>query len=236
MTAYIPPNEPPARGPIFWSPRHDEQPCPSDTLLQQDHGLGPGRYSRHGVGEIIYRQGQPSSTIHTVCSGLVKLTCELPDGSHRVVRLLHPDCAFGLEALLGQGYMHQATSVGRTEICQVSAQAIRTMAIEHAERQQALMEQWRQALIEADFVIARLSTGPARERVARLILHLCRASHGNACQAPSREDMASLMGLTPETVSRTTATLKRDHVIAECRGVFTCDMPRLSLACGGAGG
>jgi len=66
-------------------------------------------------------------------------------------------------------------------------------------------------------------------RVARLLLHMSQSTkHDGVCQAPPRDNMASLLGLTAETVNRTTAAFKREGMITEEFGVVTCDAQRLT--------
>ena len=62
--------------------------------------------------------------------------------------------------------------------------------------------------------LAKLNTGPARQRVIRLIDFLTNKSESTPEFAlPSRNDMSSLLGLTRETVSRVVSDLKREGVI-----------------------
>lgn len=181
----------------------------------------------YNPGDIIYREGQYGHYLQAPCRGLIKLDQKLPDGTTRTLRLLQSGCVFGLELLSGERFQHSAISVTRSRVCRVPAHLISELAVSQPHIHQALMTQWQASLDEADFVIAQLSTGPARQRVARLLLHLANAQGTDVCQAPPRDDMASLMGLTPETISRTIAAFKRAGLISERGGAFTCDMARL---------
>lgn len=182
----------------------------------------------YSQGDAIYRQDQPGHYIHAVCKGLVRLEQKLPDGGTRVVRLLQAGSVFGLELLACQDNMHSAISVGRTRVCRVPVPSLQRLAKQDPALHQSLMQEWNEALREADFVISHLSTGSARQRVARLLLHMTQSAHRDGvCQAPPRDNMASLLGLTSETVSRTTAAFKREGMVNEECGVFTCDTQRL---------
>lgn len=183
----------------------------------------------YSTGDAIYRQGQKGLHIHAVCKGLVRLEQKLPDGGTRVVRLLQAGSVFGLELLSNQDFMHTAISVGKSRVCRTPAPSLLQLAEHDPALHQSLMQEWSDALQEADFVISHLSTGSARQRVARLLLHMSQsARHHGVCQAPPRDNMASLLGLTPETISRTTASFKRDGMVTEACGVFTCDAQRLT--------
>ena len=71
------------------------------------------------------------------------------------------------------------------------------------------MSRWQRALSEADAWLTELSTGSARQRVARLLLRLVRDRESSECDLFSREDMGAMLGITTETTSRTIAEFKR---------------------------
>lgn len=199
-------------------------------LLEGAEGSGMPRATvemmDYRAGDAIYRQEQPGHFVHAVCKGLVRLEQKLPDGGTRVVRLLKAGSIFGLELLSCKTNMHSAFSVGRSRVFRTPASSLQKFAEQDPILCQRLMQEWRDALQEADFVISHLSTGSARQRVARLLLHMSQSD--GVCQAPPRDNMASLLGLTPETVSRTTAAFKREGMLTEECGVFTCDAQRLT--------
>jgi len=201
-------------------------------LLEPSSKLGSPRAIEvmdYSSGEAIQRHGQPGQHLHAVCKGLVRLEQRLPDGTVRVVRLLQAGSVFGLELLASQNNLHSAISVGKSRVCRTPVPSLQRLAEQDPALHQSLMQEWTEALQEADFVISHLSTGSARQRVARLLLHMSQSTkHDGVCQAPPRDNMASLLGLTAETVSRTTAAFKREGMITEECGVFTCDAQRLT--------
>lgn len=197
--------------------------------LSGDRDGGHGDQVEFGPGDVIYREGQHGRHLLAPCRGMIKLEKTLPDGASRTVRLLQPGHVIGLELLVGKPLQHSAISVGRTRVCRMPVLLASELVMARPEVHHSLMLQWHASQEEADFVIAQLSTGPARQRVARLLLHLAKAHGSDVCQAPPRDDMASLLGLTVETVSRTTAALKREGLLSEQGGVFICDLARLAL-------
>lgn len=171
-------------------------------------------------GEVICRKGMRGKAVYSVCKGALKLEVSTPDGHTRVVRVLQAGAVFGLEVLSDIHYHHTATCLGRVQLCEIPADAVNEVTLHDADLHMALMQLWQANADEADTVIAELCTGPARVRLARLLLHLAREHVTHTCQSMSREDMASLLDLTPETVSRTMAAFKRS-------GVLACELPGL---------
>jgi CRP-like cAMP-binding protein len=90
------------------------------------------------------------------------------------------------------------------------------------------MARWQRALSEADAWLTELSTGSARQRVARLLLRLVRDRETSECQLFSREDMGAMLGVTTETASRTIAEFKRQSLLVETApNLFLLDIPNL---------
>ncbi len=169
----------------------------------------------YAPGAEIYAAGDKAETLFTIRSGLVKLTRFLPDGSQRIVRLLRRTDIMGLEAMLGGDYEHNATALQPTELCRLPADAVRRLSQRNSALYHELMARWHRALSDADRWIAEFSTGPARDRVGRLLLWLAERDDPGRCQLFSREDLGAVLGLTTETSSRTMAEMKRQGIISE---------------------
>jgi CRP/FNR family transcriptional regulator, anaerobic regulatory protein len=180
------------------------------------------------TGGAIYRQGQLGHQLFGVCKGVIRLEQAQASGRSKVVRMLPAGSLFGLELLSESAYLHTALSVGKSRVVAIEAPTLALRASQDASVQAQVLQEWASVLKEADFVISHLLSGTARQRVARLLLHLLPPGllHGD-CQAPPRDQMASLLDLTPETVSRTTASFKREGLISESGGVFTVDQAAL---------
>jgi len=184
-------------------------------------------------GDVIYRRNESGQSVYSICKGAVKLERTLPDGRSRVVRVLQAGALLGLELLADRVHHHTAVCVGRTQLCEVPVAVLERCALAEPGVHAALMQQWQVICDECDVVITEFLTGPARVRLARLVLHLARAHPTHTCQSMSREDMASLLDLTPETVSRTMATFKREGLVAEHAGVLACQLAGLEAISAG---
>ncbi len=180
------------------------------------------------AGALLYRSGDEGRYLYTIRRGLVKLVQYLPDGSQRIVRLLKGTDVAGLEALLDQRYQHDAVLLQTTEVCRLPVDVIRCMDRENPTLHRELMSRWQRALTEADAWLTELSTGSARQRVARLLLRLVHDRENSQCELFSREDMGAMLGLTTETASRTIADFKRRGLLAKTApNQYRCNIPEL---------
>ncbi|MGD2118054.1 MAG: Crp/Fnr family transcriptional regulator [Chromatiales bacterium] len=166
-------------------------------------------------GAVLYRMGEVGDTMYTIRSGAVKLVQYLPDGSQRIVRLLRTTDITGLEALLHQPYQHDAIALQPTEICKLPVPVIKHLSAENPKLHHELLHRWHKALTEADAWLTHLSTGSAKQRIARLLLHMFGKNYDLSCQLFSREDIGSMLAITTETSSRVIAEFKRKGMLIE---------------------
>jgi len=179
-------------------------------------------------GATLYHTGDPGDYMYTVRSGVLKLLQYLPDGSQRIVRLVRTTDVLGLEVLVSESYQHDAISLQPTELCRFPTKVVRRLSRENPKLHQELMNRWQRALSEADAWLTELSTGSAKQRIARLLLRLVRDTQASECRLFSREDMGAMLGITTETTSRTIAEFKRKSLLIETQpNHFLLDIPNL---------
>ncbi len=184
-------------------------------------------------GSSLYRAGERGEFLFTVRSGALKLVQYLPDGSQRIVRLARTSDVLGLEAILDAPYQHEAVVLQTTEVCRYPARLVKALGAENPRLHTELMNRWQRALTEADAWLTELSTGSARQRVARLLLRLVRDQASNECELFSREDMGAMLGITTETTSRTIAEFKRQGLLVDLNfNRFRLDIPKLRQLAG----
>ena len=169
-------------------------------------------------GEIIYQQGEPATAVFSLREGIIKLSKVSCDGDIRIVRLLGPGAAIGLESLVGQHYEHTAHTIARVDLCRIPAASLHPMTVQQPLLYRRLMQQWCAHVDIADKHLLDLSTGPVRDRVHRLLEMLQAISKGQgSLLLPGNQDCAALLGARIESVSRCMAQLKRDGILV--RGV-----------------
>ncbi|OIQ94805.1 fumarate and nitrate reduction regulatory protein [mine drainage metagenome] len=175
-------------------------------------------------GEALYQPGQPAHAVFTVREGLLKLEQYLPDGNRRIVSLLSQGDTAGLEATVADTYEHAAIALQTVKACRIPREVI-TRLSPRLHRQ--LMNKWHNAVRKSHDCLRELSTGSARQRVARLFLLLA-PDDAEVCRLFGREDVGALLGITTETASRLVAELKRQSVVSEVSpNLFTRNLSAL---------
>jgi len=166
-------------------------------------------------GQMLYHAGDLGDRLFTIRSGLVKLVQYLPDGSQRIVRLVKTSDVAGLESMINKPYEHDAIVMQRTEVCCLPTSTVQTLSNDNPELHIELLRRWQRALSEADAWLTELSTGSARERVARMLLRLIRDDTTSEFTLFGREDLGAMLGITTETASRAIAEFKRKGLLTE---------------------
>ena len=179
---------------------------------------------------LVHRQDASLTRLHSVCSGLGALQQSTRHGTDRTIRLVEPGDVMGLEALAGARAQSNAITLLPSRTCSIPVALLLAQAQQTPWLAHHLHQLWLPALMRADFVIAELSTGSARARVSRLLLHLSELCGPRSVPDLSRSDMAALMALTTETVSRIMASLQREAAVHNVRGALQCDVELLKAA------
>jgi CRP-like cAMP-binding protein len=169
-------------------------------------------------GQALYHAGEAGDRMYTIRSGIVKLVQYLPDGAQRIVRLVRSADVTGLEALLKNPYEHDAIAVQPTEVCCLPISTLQVLSKDNPDLHVELLKRWQRALSEADAWLTELSTGAARERVARLLIRLVKDQDPPECMLFGREDLGAMLGITTETASRTVAEFKRQGLLTDLGG------------------
>lgn len=196
-----------------------------DNLLQPiDHFL-------YAPGTVVYEVNTHKKFIYSIRRGLVKLVHDGHDGVSRIVRLLGPGAVIGIELLDGsESYHHTAITLNQVDLCKIPAATVKQLETRHPQLCGQIRKQIQSQLDLADQWICALGTGSAKQRVAQLLLVLNEsyADKDGAFILLNRDDMAAIIGIAFETVSRMIAEFKRQKILYKTTdNLYKCDVDEL---------
>ena len=171
--------------------------------------------------QILFHEGATADTLYIISKGLVKLVSNLAHGRTRIVRLHSPDNIIGLCGLIDANYDHTAIAINDVEVMKVPISLLKQVIHDNPDLSLYVNEQWYAYLRAADSWIIQFSTGSIRARVARLITFLSyleNEPNPEYVQLLTGEEMAAILGVTPESVSRVIADFKRQKVLQPIYG------------------
>lgn len=193
------------------------------------------RLARYGAGETIYREGSEVEALYLVLAGRIKLMNYTPDGSARIVRLHNRGSVLGLNALLEEKHDHTAIAIDEVSLYVLPMQSINGIQGEDSEAYYRLLEYSHEYLKQADTWLIEFTSGGIRGRVARLLLFLMsqdESTGGREIALLTVNEMAEIIGVTPESVSRIMAEFKRNRILSpvdeENPDIYHCDEAALT--------
>ena len=126
---------------------------------------------------------------------------------------------------------HDAVALRPTRICRVPVALLRQIAETEPQLYLRLMSFWQRNLAYAQSCISQFSTGPIQARIARLILFRANIEgkrKPNEITLLNRQDMAAVLGVSQENISRCIAGFSRAKILRKIkRNVYFCDLPNL---------
>jgi len=197
----------------------DQSLCASLTDAEL---IGLNSVSRHRSlpqGTTLLWAGEDSIICGNLISGVLKMTAAASDGREQIVGLLYPADFFG-RAQAGE-MQFSVTALIDSELCVFPRERFQRALEDHVRMERALLRRTLDALDEARGRMLLLARGTAEERVSGFLLQMANRAatqdnrHEAVVELPlSRGQIADVLGLTIETVSRQISRLKLAGVIA----------------------
>jgi CRP/FNR family transcriptional regulator len=172
-------------------------------------------------GDVLFMQGQPSTAMYAINDGAVKICTYSPDGWEQIVDITGPRHRLvGLQSINDERYAYSAIAATRIVGCRISHRTVLQRAAEQGELAMRLIRAVNVHLAHSRSLLEVLGHRGAATKIASFILLMSpRFENGDsAWELPvSRTEMASLLGLSEETVCRFMASFKRHGAIRASR-------------------
>jgi CRP/FNR family transcriptional regulator len=182
--------------------------------------------------EHVFCEGDERDHVFRVEEGVIAVYKTLPDGRRQIIDFAYPGDLIGL-GIIGEHVLSAQATVPSKVRC-LAAAALERLAENDAGLALKLYRSVCHELAAARSLLVTVGQRSAIERVAAFLITLHRrtATEGSTTinLAMRRSDIADLLGLTIETVSRTLTKLRNMHIIEFEQGatrVHLCDVPRL---------
>jgi CRP/FNR family transcriptional regulator len=208
--------------------------CAALDPQERDELARLGHHRTLKRGETLSAAGDENTLGATLISGVLKVSSFDEDGTERILSLVHP-AGFAGELFEPVAH-HDITALTDAELCVFPRQQYVAALERFPALGRALLRRSSKDLLESRSMLAAVTGRTAIQRVAAFLSALARAAsphHGRP--APkfdlvlSRGEIAALLGLTIETVSRQLTRLEDDGVIERVgsRGIRVEDAAHL---------
>lgn len=185
------------------------------------------RRRRLEAGESLLWEGDEAVFVANVVSGALKLSTQTSDGREQILGLAYPSDFLGRP--FGNTTPYNAEALCETIVCLFRRTDFERFALTHSRLEHKLLERTLGELDRTRRWMLLLGRMNAEERLATLLLEISERSVAAGCgnliktdidqfELPmSRQQIADILGLTIETVSRQLTKMREDGVI-EVRG------------------
>lgn len=198
-----------------------------------------GRTVNLKKGEMLFAAGDESHACATLVTGALKVTSFDRDGEERILALIHPA---GFVGELFQPFaQHDVVALTDCQLCVFARSEMEQALDKHPALSRALLRRSQDDLHAARELLELTGKQDAATRIAGLIMSLARAASDSPCHPArdfdlplSRGEMAQMLGLTIETVSRRMTQFEKNGMIAKkgARGIELVDPARLASLVG----
>ena len=196
--------------------------------------LAASRIERFAPRAELFRDGEVPSHLHIVLSGLVDLSCSYKGQECTALMMAAGDVFMPAAALYSEPYLISARALSASRLLMIDSQVVRHEARSCTELALALARvlagQWRVALK----IILDLKLRSPSQRLAAFLLRLHDgAQPGPPAEIPfSKRQLASRIGMQPETLSRTLQTLAANGLHLRGRQIIITNRAAAEDFCG----
>ena len=221
-----------ARNPLACDhcPVRDRAACSALSADQRAELAGLGHHRRLARGEALFHAGDEAPACATLISGALKISSVDADGVEHILSLVHPAGFVG--EMFAPVAHHDVVALTDSEVCLFPAQKYEAALDRFPQLGRAVLRRSAEDLLASRSLIGLIGRRTALQKVAGFLEAMANAASRSPCHPAdrfdlplSRGDLAGMLGLTIETVSRQLTRLERTGAIARdgARGIRLTD-------------
>ena len=181
-----------------------------------------GRHHKLVAGQTLIWEGEDSLLVANVIDGILKLSTSMSDGREQIVGVVYPSDFIGRP--FGSQTQYNVTALTDAHVCTFSSSDFDRFAREHPDLEHKLLERTLAELDRTRRWLLLLGRMTASEKIANFLIDMSERlirpdcsfdGPTNAFDLPfGRQQIADILGLTIETVSRRLNDFKAQGLIA----------------------
>jgi CRP/FNR family transcriptional regulator len=177
------------------------------------------RYRKH---QRIFYEGEPNLGLSILCAGKVKLSRSSPSGKTQILNIVGPCGLLGEKDLfLADRHTVSAEAIEDSVVGFVKKEEFLAFLTDNTTVALRMIQRLSEQLARTEDRSFALTSRDVRQRLAQLLLELA-DQHGATAPggclidvALTRENLAEMIGATPETVIRVLSAFRKDGLIKD---------------------
>lgn len=189
--------------------------CSTQEEKVTERILGVIQKKTYTKNSIIFEQEEESRGLFLISKGTVKISKISPAGKEIVLGLLGPGNTFGEGSILGQEKQADTASASEnTELFYLPKKEFQSILVENPPLYQSVVSSLVKWMANLNAVIENINTPSARDRVWTFLCRLQEEQKRPLLQLGAKKhEVALMLGLRPETFSRTLSDLESEGLI-----------------------
>ncbi|MEM7702082.1 MAG: Crp/Fnr family transcriptional regulator [Pseudomonadota bacterium] len=192
-------------------------------------------------GEMLFAAGDEEAACATLISGALKVSAIDADGNEQILALVHPAGFIG--ELFAPFAHHDVVALTESQLCTFARGNIQAAIESYPALARALLRRSQEDLLATRSLLELTGNASAEARLAALLHDFSRAASQSSCHATAvfdlpltRGEIANMLGLTIETVSRKLGDIEASGAIKRAgkRGIEVLNPALLSALSGRA--
>lgn len=220
-------------------PVKDSAACAVLTDEERDALAAAGRTRVLKRGEMLFAAGDEDAACATLVSGALKVSAIDQDGNEQILALVHPSGFIG--ELFAPFAHHDVVALTESRLCTFARRDLESAIEQYPALARALLRRSQEDLLATRNLLELNAQASAETRLSALLHDFAQSASHSPCHLASafdlpltRGEIANMLGLTIETVSRKLGEIEQSGAIARKgkRGIEVVD-PALLRALSG---
>lgn len=157
---------------------------------------------------FLFRMGEPLKSVYAIRSGSFKTYLTNPDGTEQIVGFSLPGELLGMDAISEDSHTCTAKALETSNVCEIPFERLESLARDIPNLQHQLFRLMSKEIQQDQNLMLLLAQMPAETRLASFLLGMSERLNKRGYAANefnlsmSRGDIANLLGMAVETISR----------------------------------
>lgn len=200
-------------------PVRDSAACSVLSEEERDALAAAGRTRTLKRGEMLFAAGDEEAACATLISGALKVSAYDQDGNEQILSLVHPAGFIG--ELFAPFAHHDVVALTESRLCTFARPDIERAIDDYPALARALLRRSQEDLLATRSLLELTAHASAEARLAALLHDFAAAASESSCHLANefelpltRGEIANMLGLTIETVSRKLGELEDMGAVA----------------------
>ncbi len=173
------------------------------------------QHKTYPKGTIVFSQEQASSGLFLVYKGTIKVSRISPAGKEIIIEILGSRKTLGESSLFGQGqHSDTAVTAETAELFLIPKDDFKKLLADHPQLYQNVLHSLVQWMDKLNAVIENINISSAKDRIYAYLMKMQKEQQRTLIHLTGKKhEVALMLGLRPETFSRTLAELETEGLI-----------------------